>query len=102
MLLLTFIIFSFFIHSFEKTRDKAEHLLHNKIVEIDKLNQELKILSSYDSLTGIYNRRMILNEIQKEIKRQNRYNHTFCISLLDIDYFKKVNDTYGHLFGGEI
>ncbi len=102
MFVLSFIVLSFFIYSFERMKERAEKLLHEKMIEIKKLNRELKHLSSYDSLTQVYNRRMIMDEIEKEIDRFKRYNHQFCVALLDIDHFKIANDTYGHQFGDEV
>ena len=55
-----------------------------------------------DSLTGINNRRNFLGLVQKEITRASRYNHPFSLIMLDIDHFKKVNDTYGHFVGDQV
>jgi len=65
-------------------------------------NFELDELASKDSLTGIYNRRMFIELTEKELIRQKRYNDPFTLLIIDIDEFKKVNDTYGHLEGDEV
>jgi len=52
-----------------------------------------------DPLIGIYNRRHFDFQLSEEIKRANRYNLPISMLLLDIDYFKKINDTYGHYIG---
>ncbi|NQZ21132.1 MAG: diguanylate cyclase [Colwellia sp.] len=77
-----------------------------RMVEMqDKLNDtlnELKELASHDSLTGLLNRRAIMEGLPKEIKRMKRQEHVLCIGMCDIDHFKQVNDTYGHLVGDEV
>jgi len=56
----------------------------------------------HDSLTGAMNRRAILKCLAKELERAKRKNSKLSIGLFDIDYFKKVNDTYGHQVGDEM
>lgn len=63
------------------------------------LENELKQLATKDALTGILNRYKINIKIEEEIKRVNRYEKPFGLLMFDIDYFKKVNDTYGHDVG---
>lgn len=67
-----------------------------------KLEKELRRLATIDSLTNINNRRNFLELAQKEIARSMRYNHSFSLAMLDIDHFKKVNDTYGHSVGDQV
>jgi diguanylate cyclase (GGDEF)-like protein len=55
-----------------------------------------------DPMTGLYNRRYFDQALDQEIKRCRRYNRAFSLLLLDIDHFKRVNDTYGHGAGDEI
>lgn len=59
-------------------------------------SEELEKLSSTDSLTGLHNRRYLNHEIDMEIAECRRYPRTFSLILGDLDYFKRVNDTYGH------
>ena len=56
-------------------------------------------LSITDELTKLYNRRFFNNKIEEEINRGKRENKTLCLLILDIDYFKQYNDTYGHQKG---
>jgi len=58
-------------------------------------------ISIKDELTQAYNRRFFKQMFPKELHRAKRSNNIFCIAMLDIDYFKKYNDTYGHLKGDE-
>jgi diguanylate cyclase (GGDEF)-like protein len=56
-------------------------------------------LSLTDALTGLYNRRHFENTVEREFMRTQRYGGDLTISIIDIDFFKKINDTYGHLCG---
>lgn len=71
------------------------------LVEI-KVLRETEEMAMQDSLTGAFNRRYMDIYLRKEINRCNRYEKDFSIMLLDIDDFKKINDTYGHVVGDTI
>jgi len=64
-----------------------------------RLFNEIRVLSIHDGLTGVFNHVYALEEIDSEIERAKRYHVMFSIILLDIDNFKGINDTYGHLVG---
>lgn len=84
----------------------TDMIRHND-THLKKVNKELQIratkyeeLSSVDHLTGIYNRAKFESELQKEINRVDRYQtQSFSIVFFDVDYFKKVNDQFGHSVG---
>lgn len=63
------------------------------------LYSETEYLSVTDGLTGLYNRRHFEYNLEREFKRTRRYPKDLSLAILDIDYFKNVNDTYGHQFG---
>jgi len=70
--------------------------------ERKKMEEELRRLATIDSLTNINNRRYFLDLALKEMDRSKRYGHPFSLIMLDIDHFKKVNDTYGHSVGDQV
>lgn len=63
------------------------------------LYSETEYLSVTDGLTGLYNRRHFEINVEREYLRTKRYHSDLSLALVDIDFFKKVNDTYGHQFG---
>lgn len=72
---------------------------------VGQLQQELtqvRRLSITDQLTGLYNRQFITGAYENELGRARRYNRTLAVVLIDIDYFKKVNDIYGHDVGDAV
>ena len=70
--------------------------------DIEELKNKFEKLASVDSLTGLLSRMKIDETLSAEIVRFNRYQRTFSIMLLDIDFFKEINDSYGHLKGDKI
>ena len=70
--------------------------------ERDKMIKKLQRLAIVDSLTGLYNSRHFFEQLEKEIKRSDRYLHPISLMFIDIDNFKAINDTYGHMIGDKI
>lgn len=62
----------------------------------------IEVLATRDPLTGILNRRALINAIELEFSHSQRHGHSFCIAMLDIDHFKSINDRFGHLVGDQI
>jgi len=99
------LIGTYWIYTIRKEKKKTELLLYKLQIsrgQIKEKNKELKILASTDKLTTLFNRVKLDNALIKELQRSKRYNHPFGIIILDIDDFKIVNDTYGHLVGDEV
>ncbi len=69
---------------------------------LEKANKQLAKLSMTDILTGLLNRGTWENLVAAEYERYRRYGHPTTLVMFDIDHFKKVNDTYGHLAGDEV
>ncbi len=67
-----------------------------------KLEAELRQLATTDPLTGANNRRIFIEQAAAELKRSRRYGSPLAVLMLDIDYFKQVNDSYGHDAGDEV
>ncbi len=70
--------------------------------ELKEANQRLTNLSNTDALTEIYNRRYLMNTMVHEILRANRYHTPLSFLIMDLDDFKKLNDSYGHQAGDQI
>jgi diguanylate cyclase (GGDEF)-like protein len=87
---------------FKVERDVANKLVRRKHTEVNAVMAQAHEVSQMDALTFLPNRRMILRELQDEVLRAERYHTQFTISLVDVDHFKKVNDSYGHLTGDEV
>jgi two-component system cell cycle response regulator len=65
-------------------------------------NEENRRLSITDPLTGAYNRRYLMEQLPREIERSARYARQLSVLMCDVDHFKKINDSHGHLIGDEV
>lgn len=70
--------------------------------ELQNAKASLKEMSTKDALTGIFNRGYLEDELIKEFKRIRRYGGELSLVIFDIDFFKKINDSHGHLAGDEV
>lgn len=70
--------------------------------ELFQTNQKLQLMAITDSLTGCYNRHYLTQQLEQELVKNMHNRIPFAILLIDIDHFKTVNDTYGHLIGDEV
>jgi diguanylate cyclase (GGDEF)-like protein/PAS domain S-box-containing protein len=80
-------------------RKRAEGELDALNKELLKSNKRLRQLSLRDPQTGLYNHRYLEEVIEAEFHRAKRYVHPLSVMMLDVDYFKSINDVYGHHFG---
>jgi two-component system cell cycle response regulator len=88
---------------------KLQDELVEKNRELDRANKELAqrreellALTRTDALTGLHNRRYFEERLAEEFVRASRYHSPLSLVMLDIDHFKRINDTYGHPFGDEV
>lgn len=87
-------------HSWELLARVKIHLeLKKTQEELKNINSQLEKLVRTDSLTGVNNRREILALGEKEWQRCHRYHRYFSVLVIDIDHFKHINDTFGHVLG---
>jgi diguanylate cyclase (GGDEF)-like protein len=70
-------------------------------ISLEEINQKLEILSTTDGLTGIANRRYFDTTLAREWRKAQRTGQPLTVALLDVDWFKKYNDCYGHQAGDE-
>jgi diguanylate cyclase (GGDEF)-like protein len=84
-----------------KIIEKANSLLTDQNEHIRQMNQSLILLSERDPLTGLFNRRKLDELLDQEWKRYERYSSVFTIVLMDVDFFKQINDSFGHIVGDE-
>jgi diguanylate cyclase (GGDEF)-like protein len=71
-------------------------------IENARLFDAVQQLAVTDSLTGLFNRRHFFDQAEREFQRARRYRRPLCAIMLDIDHFKRVNDTYGHAAGDQV
>ena len=83
----------------KKLSKELENRVNEKTKSLEDANEQLKLLATTDFLTEIYNRRYFENSIKNEIEKAQRYGSNLSFIMLDIDFFKKINDTYGHKAG---
>jgi diguanylate cyclase (GGDEF)-like protein len=97
-----------FMHHLRQTQQDQESVrqenveLTREIQERKRIQSELERIITLDPLTSLLNRRHFFDQAQKELDRSRRYNRPLSILMLDIDYFKRVNDQYGHLVGDRV
>ncbi len=70
--------------------------------ETERLQARLQHMAMYDALTETLSRRALIQQLEAEIQRARRHSRQFSILMLDIDHFKNVNDTYGHIAGDAV
>jgi diguanylate cyclase (GGDEF)-like protein len=90
------------------TSESLHRAMHNAMEKVTLLRKieeqraELVRLATLDELTGLHNRRFFLRRLGEEAERAARYGSPLSLLLLDIDHFKRVNDTHGHVAGDEV
>lgn len=87
-----------------RTAELRQEIVARKLIEEDLRRSEMRYreLSLTDELTGLYNARHFFRQVQAEVERALRYNSPLSLCVIDIDNFKRYNDTYGHLCGDAV
>lgn len=80
--------------------DNQELVVRTKnMLKIKELRDKIKMVSTTDELTGLHNRKYLLERMEQEISRSKRYGNALSLLLFDLDFFKVVNDIYGYEWG---
>lgn len=87
---------------FQIESEFSKKLAHNKQIEMDSVLVQAEEVAQVDPLTFLPNRRKVIKTLQDEVLRAERYKTPLAISVVDVDKFKSVNDTYGHAVGDEV
>jgi len=87
------------MNEIEELNTSLDLIVKKRTEELDEKNRELEMLSYTDQLTNIFNRRYIENFLIRKFEEFERYHTPLSVILLDVDYFKLINDNYGHDVG---
>jgi len=85
-----------------KELDEAKRIIKIKEIELKAVIAQAEEVSHVDELTCLPNRRQVIKQLQNEVIRAERYKTLLSISMIDIDNFKKINDSYGHTVGDQV
>ena len=86
----------------EKRLRYANQRLQAQLIEIGLLQSKLREQAIRDPLTNLFNRRYLEETLDRELARAGRESYPVCIIMVDLDHFKRINDTYGHDAGDEV
>ncbi|WP_240919796.1 tetratricopeptide repeat-containing diguanylate cyclase [Paraglaciecola sp. 20A4] len=77
-------------------------LLGVMVYRVKAQSRALSTLAITDHLTGLYNRRHIIEQLDRQVSAAQRYHYDLCVAIIDLDFFKKINDSYGHAVGDSV
>jgi diguanylate cyclase (GGDEF)-like protein len=89
-------------NNYERVLVQLEQLIHEKdqlAAQLRRANEELATVAATDSLTGLPNRRAFEQALRRDLARAERSKEPLAVVMIDVDFFKRVNDTYGHATG---
>jgi two-component system cell cycle response regulator len=84
------------IRSANEELREANNIIEKKNSQLKEMMEQLELAAKTDMLTGLYNRRHMMAKIEEEVSKFKRHKRSFSFIMADIDFFKKVNDIYGH------
>lgn len=90
------------LHEIKKQKDRLEHRVKQRTLALEEANTRLRELASTDDLTGIANRRHFQEIAQRELERLAKGGSAASLIMFDLDYFKQINDRYGHEAGDRV
>ena len=90
------------LRNIQKQLQHKNAALEQEINRREKVEQQLKVQAATDPLTKLFNRRQFFDYAEIEISRSGRKNRPIAVMMMDIDHFKNVNDTYGHMVGDQV
>lgn len=82
--------------------EETRQALEDKQRQLMELNRQLEIMATTDPLTGLANRREFETALKAHLADWKRHHHPFTLALIDVDFFKQINDTFGHDRGDEV
>jgi len=83
----------------KRSNEELEIIVKQRTEQLEQANSKLKRISNLDELTGIFNRRYFNKNLKAEFKRSERTQQPLSVIIVDVDHFKNINDSYGHLAG---
>jgi diguanylate cyclase (GGDEF)-like protein len=86
----------------QKELEAAQRAIKIKEIELKAVIAQAEEVSHVDELTCLPNRRQVIKQLQNEVIRAERYKTALSISMIDIDHFKRINDSYGHTVGDQV
>ena len=76
--------------------------LREYALRLEQMNEELERLATTDALTSAFNRRYFMSKLEDEVERARRYKHPSSLLMIDVDHFKRINDSFGHDVGDTV
>jgi len=85
-----------------RVRLRAGSRILNLQADLISAREALRVQATHDPLTGLWNRAAILDILRRELERSKREGSPLCVAMADLDHFKRINDTYGHMAGDSV